>query len=44
MKLQQLAETSKDESDKLSILKSELAEKEKLIEELRKENEVIQSL
>ena len=44
MKLQQLAEQLKDKSDEQSILKSELAEKEKLIKELRTENEVIQSL
>lgn len=41
MKLQQSSEMSKDGSDKLSILKSEMAEKEKLIEKLRKEIEVI---
>ena len=44
MKLQRLTEQLKDESDGQSILKSELAEKEKLIKELRKENEVMQSL
>ena len=44
IKLQQLAEMSKDGSDEQSILKSELAEKEKLNEELRKDNEVIHNL
>ena len=41
MKLLGLTETLKGESDEQSTLKSELLKKEKFIEELRKENEVI---
>ena len=44
MKLQQSKKWLKDESDEQSILKFELVEKEEVINELRKENEVIHSL
>ena len=40
MKQQELAESLKVESDERSTLRSELLKKEKLNEELRKENEV----
>ena len=41
MKQQGLAKPLKGESDEQSTLRSELAKKEKFIEELKKENEVI---
>ena len=43
MKQQKLAEPLKSNSDEQSILRSELAKKEKFIEELKKENEVVTS-